>query len=152
MGLAEAGERRLIGEVFRYWNERRGRAGESEDAILASLEGEPFWSQAFILEVLPEGIDFRVRHWGEDLGALTGPLEPGQSTSERSSRLMDLVSGLGVAAARAKKPVANSDRTVNSDGKAVLYRVIVAPIVGSDGQVLSVFGAANYRFMAEAGD
>ena len=111
MGSAEAVERRLIGEVFRYWNECRGRAGESEDAILASLEGAPFWSQAFILEVLPEGIDFRVRHWGEDLGALTGPSEPGQSTSGRSSRLMDLVSGLSVAAVRAQKPVANSEVT-----------------------------------------
>jgi len=151
MGLSEAGERRLIGEVFRYWNERRGRAGESEDTMLASLEDAPFWPQAFILEILPEGTDFRVQHWGKGLGALTEPLKPGQSMSERSSRLMDLVSGLGVAAVRARKPVANSDRTVNRDGDEVLYRVIVAPIVGGDGQVLSVFGAANCRVLAAAG-
>ena len=150
MRQEESGDRRLVGEVFRFWHSRCGPDGMPGAGDLDSLCNEPFWARSFVLDMSDDEAPFHVSHWGTELAEFAGP--PATGVTDRqvggAVHLTELMEGLSTAAAQARRPVANSATAVDRNGNEVLYRLIVLPVGDGSGGVSAVFGAASFKAAA----
>ena len=140
-------ERRLVLRLLRYWQDKRGVREMPEENDIDPADLVQDWDFCFLLQTrdMANTQDYNFTYLGQNIleAYLDGGIDDQNQflIGPNAFLLSDQFSKVLVTRA----PVHDDGEFVTRHGRRVLYRQILLPLGGADGEVESVFGGMSYR-------